>query len=533
MRSRITALVVSALALPGLAAAADTTQAPCRTTEECNALAARIGAVVPAPSSKGYATGPADQAEDQFYWVNKINKASVVMLSEERIIPPETGAGIARGVAHVIDQARKPDGKRPADVMQVEKIITDLVGPEASLIHTGRSRQDMYATYRMAKLRNQTLDYSDALNSLRQRLLAEAAKNVGTLVPAYTNGVQAQPISYAHYLLAYEASFARDAQRIRELYARMNRSAMGTAVLANSSWPLNRERLADLLGFDGIIENSLDSGQVAPSDVTLEATGIASSGAIRLGAMLGDIHTQYHQIRPWLLLEEGSTYTSSAMPQKRNPGLVMRAREAASNVVGLGHTVAIRAHNVTTGMTDYKEPAAQLGYFPQAVRMIEAMNKVVDALKINRERALEELDGEWTASMELAEALQMEHKVPFRVGHGFASAIVTEARTTGLRPREFPYAKAVELYAGAAGKYKLADTKLPMGEARFREVLSAEYMVKSRVGTGGPQPAEVERMLAKARATFAADTAWMAATRGKLKEADGRLDAAFAKLLPP
>lgn len=532
MRSTITALALSALAFPGLAAAADTTQAPCRTTEECNALAARIGAAVPAPSSKGNATSPVDQAQDQFHWVNRINKASVVMLTEEGIIPPETGASIARGVAHVIDQAKKPEGKRPADVMQVEKIITDLVGPEASLIHTGRSRQDMYATYRMAKLRNQTLDYSDALNSLRQRLLAVAGTNVGTLVPAYTNGVQAQPISYAHYLLAYEASFARDAQRIRELYARMNRSAMGTAVLANSSWPLNRERLAELLGFDGIIENSLDSSQVAPSDVALEATGIASSGAIRLGAMLGDIHTQYHQIRPWLLLEEGSTYTSSSMPQKRNPGLVMRAREAASNVVGLGHTVAIRAHNVTTGMTDYKEPAAQLGYFPQAVRMIEAMNRVVDALRINRERALEELDGEWTASMELAEALQMEHKVPFRVGHGFASAIVTEARTTGLRPREFPFAKARELYAEAAGKYKLADTTLPMNEARFREVLSAEYMVKSRVGTGGPQPAEVERMLAKARAAFAADTAWMAATRRKLDDADARLDATFAKLLP-
>ena len=532
MKSRLTALALTMLAVPGIATAADTTQAPCRTTEECNALAARIGATVPAPSAKGNATSATDQAEDQFHWVNKINKASTVMLTEEKIVSPELGAAIAKGVSHVIEQAKKPEGKRPADVMQVEKIITDQVGPDASMIHTGRSRQDMYATYRMAKLRNQTLDYSDALNSLRQRLLAEAAKNVNTLVPAYTNGVQAQPISYAHYLLAYEASFARDAQRIRELYARMNRSAMGTAVLANSSWPLNRERLADLLGFDGIIENSLDSSQVSPSDISLEATGIASSGAIRLGAMLGDIHTQYHQIRPWLLLEEGSTYTSSAMPQKRNPGLVMRAREAASNVVGLGHTVAIRAHNVTTGMTDYKEPAAQLGYFPQAVRMIEAMNRVIGALKINRERALEELDGEWTASMELAEALQMDNKVPFRVGHSFASAIVTQARSSGLRPREFPYDKAVELYAEAAAKYKLADTKLPMQENRFRQVLSAEYMVKSRVGTGGPQPAEVERMLARARATFAADTAWMAQTRKKLKDSDAKLDVAFAKLLP-
>ena len=113
-----------------------------------------------------------------------------------------------------------------------------------------------------------------------------------------------------------------------------------------------------------------------------------------------------------------------------------------------------------------------------------------------------------------------------------ASGIVTHARDKGLVPREFPYDKAVELYAEAAKKYKIAETALPMKEARFREVLSAEYMVKSRVGTGGPQPAEVERMLARARATFAADTAWMAQTRKRLKDADAKLDAAFAKLQP-
>jgi argininosuccinate lyase len=362
-------------------------------------------------------------------------------------------------------------------------------------------------------------------------MLVIASQNVNTYVPAYTNGVQAQPITYAHYLLAYEASFGRDAQRIQELYRRMNRSAMGTAVLANSSWPLNRKRMADLLGFDGIIENSLDSSQVSPSDVSLEAAGIASSNAIRLGAILQDIHTQYHQVRPWLLLEEGATYTSSAMPQKRNPGLVMRAREGASNVVGLAQTVTIRGHNVTTGMTDYKEPAAELGLFPQAVRSIAAMNRVLDALKINPQRSLEELDNEWTTSMELAETLQHEHQIPFRVGHSWASSIVTVARNEGLRPKDFPYDKAVELYAQAIQKYKLPDTRLPLGEAEFHKVLSAEYMVKTRVGIGGPQPAEVERMLGEAQSTLKGDKAWMQKTRKSLKDADARLDKAFGELL--
>ncbi len=99
---------------------------------------------------------------------------------------------------------------------------------------------------------------------------------------------------------------------------------MGTAVLANSAYPLNRQRLAERLDFDGVHENSLDSSQVSTYDIPIEAANLASSSAIRVGAMIGDIHTQYHQIRPWLLLDEEATYTSSAMPQERNPGLLMR-----------------------------------------------------------------------------------------------------------------------------------------------------------------------------------------------------------------
>lgn len=533
MKARLTALAFALLATATAARAADTGALACKTTAECAEQAARIGAFVPAPAAKGNTTSPRDLAEDQFFWMNKINKASIVMLVEERILPEATGRAIARGIAHTLDQAAKPGGKRPSDVIQIERIITEAIGPDGSLIHAGRSRQDMYATFRAAQLRNQVLDFSDALNSLRERVLVTASRHVNTIVPAYTNGVQAQPVSYAHYLLAFEASFARDAQRIRELHARLNRSAMGTAVLANSGWPLNRPRMAELLGFDGLIENSYDAGQVFTYDVPIEASGIPASTAIRLGAMLQDIHTQYHQTRPWLLLEEGATYGSSAMPQKRNPGLVMNAREQASTVVALAQAVTIRAHNVTPGMRDYKQTPVELALFPTAVRMVASMNAVMDSLVVNPKRSLEELEDDWTTSIDIAETLQKDHGVPFRVGHGFASAIVGFARAGGIRPKDFPYAKATELYAEALAKNKLPEAKLPLDEKAFRQLLSPEAMVKSRVGIGGPQPAEVERMLAGAQATLKADKAWMLGTRQRLKDADVKLDAAFAKLAPP
>jgi argininosuccinate lyase len=488
---------------------------------------------VPAPASRGNSTSPLDLAENQFYWMNKINKASVVMLVEEKILPLDTGRLLAKGVAFTIDQAGKPGGKSPSDVIQIEDISTAHIGPEASLIHAGRSRQDMYATFRAAQLRNQVFDFYDALSSLRERVLVIASRNVNTVVPAYTNGVQAQPISYAHYLLAFEASFARDAQRIRELHARLSRSAMGTNVLANSSWPLNRRRMAELLGFDGLIENSYDAGQVSTYDIPIEASGIPASTAIRVGALLGDIHTQYHQTRPWLLLDEGSTYGSSAMPQKRNPGLLMNAREQASTVVGLAQVVSIRAHNVNSGMRDYKQTPVEIGLFPQAVRMVSSTNAVMDALTINAGRALAELEDDWTTSIDIADTLQKDHQVPFRVGHTFASDVVGYARANGIRPKEFPYDKAVELFTAVLAKQKLPEARLPLSEQAFRALLSPADMVRTRVGIGGPQPTEVERMLAGAQTQLKADKTWIQSARQRLKDADARLDAAFGKLATP
>ncbi len=513
-----------------VAFAADTGQLPCKSTQECNESAAKVGAG--AAGGAQASTSRADAAADQFYWINKINKASTVMLVEEGIFPKDVGQLIATGVDYAIRQADQPGGKRPSDVLQIERIMTDKVGQEASVIHAGRSRQDMYATFRAAKLRDQTLDFADVLLGLRAKLLAKAADNLNTLMPAYTNGVQAVPITYGHYLLAYEESFARDQQRISEAYRRLNLSPMGTGVMSDSVWPLNRRRLAELLGFDGIVENSMDSSQVIPFDNQLEAASIVNSSAIRIGAMMQDLHTQYHQVRPWLLLQEGSTYTSSSMPQKRNPGLITQARIAASDVVGLSEAVVIRAHNVTSGMVDYKSEAEDLGLFVHAVQMVGATDRVFDALVVNKPRAREELESDWTSTMNLAEFLLQAHQIPFRVGHGFASQLVSYARPLDLTPKTIPFNVVTDLFGKTLAKFELPAQAFPMSEAEFREVMSPEWIVAHTKGVGGPQPDETARMLKEAQQRLDADKAWLKQQRDKLADADAALDKAFATLVP-
>ncbi|MBB1600489.1 argininosuccinate lyase [Variovorax sp. UMC13] len=515
------------LAWIGTASAADTLDTACRTTEECQAQVARLQGTV-----KGEATSALSKQQDVFYWFGRINMASTVVHAEQGIIPASLAGRIARGVSYSIDQAAQPGGKRPTDVLQVEKIITDQVGPEGTLIHTGRSRQDIHSTLNAAQLRLEVLDYADALDAVRKRLIDLAGKHVDTYVPAYTNGVQAMPISYAHYLLAFADSFERDATRIREAYVRLNLSPMGTAVLANSSWSVNRERLAALLGFDGLIVNSLDAGQISTYDVPLEATAIASSTAIRVGAFLQDVHVQYHQTRPWLLLGANNTYTSSAMPQKANPGVIQNTRAKATDVVASAQAVTLRAHNVTPGMIDYKNTASASGAktFVLGVEMLQQFDGVLGALQIDPARALEELESDWITSMELAETLQRAHGVPFRVGHHFASEIVVYARSQNLRPKDFPYAEAQRIYAEAGKKYQLTQSELPLDAATFRATLSPATMVRTRTGTGGPQPVEVRRMLAAASAALARDQAWVEARRSRLIEAEASLNRSFLEL---
>jgi argininosuccinate lyase len=500
----------------------------CRTPEGCVAESTKLLA----QPVRGV-TSELARAQDLFYWFGRINMASTVANVERGIIPPELAGPISRGVAHSINQGALPGGKRPSDVLQTEKIITDFAGPDATLIHTGRSRQDMHPTLTMGQLRIELLDFTDRLAELRAQLLEMVDQNVETLVPAYTNGVQAMPTSFGHYLLAFADSFARDGERIRQAWSRVDRSPLGSAVLANSSWPLDRARLADLLGFEALAVNGYDGTQISPNDVGVEAAQIVGSTALRVGSLMQDIHVQYHQTRPWLLLVPGKTYTSSAMPQKANPGVIQDTRALASDVVASAQNVVLRAHNVTPGMIDYKYSwtDARARTFVLGSQMLREATDVMASLRVDPKRSLEELESDWTTSMELAETLQRENRIPFRVGHHFASEVVLYAREHGLRPEEFPYKEAVRIYAEAGKMYQLVDSRLPLDEATFRRTLSPEAMVRTRVGIGGPQPAEVRRMLGEAQKALAADRQWVGERRWHLATAEAKLNVAFGALL--
>ena len=210
--------------------------------------------------------GPSFAApRDQFYWLTEINKASAVMLVERGIVPKSLGKQIADAIDRVDADADKPGAERSRDYLKVEKNLITAGGPDISRLHSGRSRQDIGATTERLMMRDDFLVAYEQLIEFRAALLAFGAQAPNAIMPAYTWGVQAQPITLGHYISAYAGAFERAAERMRETYERLNRSPLGAAALGTSSFPIDRPRLAELLGFNGPIQNSLDANQISPS----------------------------------------------------------------------------------------------------------------------------------------------------------------------------------------------------------------------------------------------------------------------------
>jgi argininosuccinate lyase len=460
---------------------------------------------------------------DDFSYLTEINKASLVMLREARVVPDPVAARLAKAIGTVTDANAKPGAERPRDYLKYEPQLISAAGPDASMLHVGRSRQDLASTMTRMALRESLLDAFDGLDAARDRVLAIAEKYPDTVIPAYTHGVQAQPTTVGHYMHALAAALGRDATRLRAAYAQLNQSPLGAAVIANSGYPIDRPRLAALLGFDGVVENAYDANHLSPVDSGLDIASALAISAVHLGQFAQDMTAQYADPSPWYLLTDGKlTGGSSIMPQKRNPVALTNLRFAASNIVGAMNTSFLIAHNTNTGMYDYRRTNA----IPtaEAAALYRLLADVVDGIVVNGPRALAEINAEYSTMTEVADFLMQKANVPFRIGHHFAADLAKYGRAKGLTPVQIPYAEAQRIYK--------EDTKqdLPLSEAQFKQALSAEYMVASRRGVGGTQPDEVRRMLGTARSALMEDEAWAGTQRKRLAAALSGLESAFARV---
>jgi argininosuccinate lyase len=471
---------------------------------------------------------------DEFYWLSQMNKASLVINTEEGLLAKEKAFLIAQGLEKVIANGNADKNKRPSLILNYEPLLIQASSQDATFLHAGRSSQDMHATYRSAILRDELLALMDELLKAQNTLLNLAERHSAVVVPNYTNGVAAQPNTFGHYLLGHAAGFERDAQKIRETYARLNRSAMGTTVLNGTSWPLNRKRMANYLGYPEIVMNAYDAAQISSMEHPVEIGALLVGVSLHVGHLVEDIMTQYAQAYPWIMLESGNgnTYASSAMPQKKNPGLLNDVRTDASSVVAMSLAPMIRAHNITPGMGDPKSSRQNSAMMIAATDMLKKFNRMLGALKVNKDRALEELNSDWTASQEVADLLTRKYKVPFRISHHYASDLVEFAKTNGIKPTELKYSDAQNIFKQSM-KNESATAELPIQADELKNALNPENIIRQRMTAGGPQPDEMKKMLAEFNRIQFGNEKWLTEQKNVINVSLKKLDDDFAKYSKP
>ena len=262
--------------------------------------------------------------------------AHAAMLAKCGVISEQDLADIRHGMATITDEIKT--GKflwqlELEDVhLNIEARLTALIGDAGKRLHTGRSRNDQVATDIRLYLRGEIDEIIRLLDHLQEVLVAQAHKEYNTIMPGFTHMQVAQPVTFGHHMLAYVEMFERDRERMSDLRHRVNRSPLGAAALAGTTYPIDREYSAKLLGFEAVAQNSLDA--VSDRDFGIEFTSAASLIMVHISRLSEELVYWISQPFSFVKLPDRFTTGSSIMPQKKNPDVPETARGKCARVVG-------------------------------------------------------------------------------------------------------------------------------------------------------------------------------------------------------
>jgi argininosuccinate lyase len=413
--------------------------------------------------------------------------AHAAMLAECGIITRAEADQITAGLDQVLTEileGRFAFSRELEDIhMNVEARLAELIGPAAGKLHTARSRNDQVAT----DLRLYVRDAIDALAAeitrLQHALAEKADAHAGDVMPGFTHLQTAQPVTLGHHLMAYVEMFARDHARLMDARGRVGESPLGSAALAGTSFPIDRQATAQTLGFDRPMANSLDA--VSARDFALETLAAGSILAIHLSRLAEEIVLWCSAEFSFASLSDAFTTGSSIMPQKRNPDAAELVRAKVGRIVGAFQTLAMVMKGLplaySKDMQEDKEPV--FATLDALALMLPAMTGMIADLKPNTERMREAAARGYSTATDLADWLVRELQMPFRDAHHVTGRIVRLAEERGLALEAVPLAEmqAIE----------------PRITPEVFGVLSVENSVASRRSFGGTAP---ENVRAQARA---------------------------------
>ena len=402
--------------------------------------------------------------------------------------------------------------------MAVEEAVLEETGPEVGgNLHIAKSRNDQVTTAIRMELRKSLLDIMQAIVTFQENLAETAGKHVKTVILEYTHLQPAQPVTFAHYLLSRFDALDRDLQRLQGAYDRVNLCPMGAGALATSSFPINRERVAELLGFSGMVENSIDA--VGSRDFILETVAALTIVAVNLSQFAEDLIVWSSPDFGVVEIPDDFTSTSSMMPQKKNPEVPEVIRARASHVLGdfVAAAAAMKSLPSTYNL-DFQEVTPKLwASIENVTASLKIFAALVPNLKVSHDVSAKALSS-FVAATELANILVREYNVPFRSAHKIAGALVK-----ALLQAKKTFADATPELLRKIAK-EAAAIELSINVEHLAGLADPMKIVESHKVKGGPAPNEVKRALAARKKIASLSKSNISKMKQALAEAEKRLE---------
>jgi len=457
-----------------------------------------------------------------------IDRAHVVMLAEQDIVSAEEMAMILLAIENLdLETIRgaEYDGTVEDLFFYLQREIAAGCGDSdvAGKLHTARSRNDIDVTIYRLYLRRQTLDLIDACHQLRATFLNLSAQHHQSLMPAYTHTQPAQPTTLAHFLLAMAENTARDIRRLQRAYENMNSCPLGACAITTTGFPIDRRRVAELLGFSGPTRNSYAS--IASVDYFTELLGANSALLINIGKFAQEFLLMAMLEFDVIRLPDGYVQTSSIMPQKRNPVAIEHVRAIASKALGQTLGVLTSVHNTPFGdINDVEDDLQPLNFAAvrDAIRAVSLLGNALGAAEFNLDLLRDRAEENFITVTELADTIVRRDDLPFSQAHAIvANCVAAASKADGT----ITYENLQEAARATIGR------TLSMSANDLAKALSAENFVMIRTIYGGPAPDETRAALDQQREAGRVDTDWLSKTRDRLGQANRALDDAVSAAL--
>jgi argininosuccinate lyase len=414
--------------------------------------------------------------------------AHAQMLEACGIISAADLSDIRRGMAQIENEIISGEFAWSVDLedvhLNIEKRLTALVGDAGKRLHTGRSRNDQVATDVRLYLRNAIDEIIVLTRSLQTALVTLAAKHTHTIMPGFTHLQVAQPITFAHHLLAYFEMLKRDAERFADARRRVNRLPLGAAALAGTSYPIKREMVAELLGFEGVCDNSLDA--VSDRDFAIEFTAAAALMMTHLSRLSEELILWMSPRFGFIDIADRFCTGSSIMPQKKNPDVPELVRGKTGRVNG--HLVALltlmKGQPLAYNKDNQEDKEPLFDTVDTVTQTLRIYADMVGGITVKAEAMRSAALQGYATATDLADYL-VKKGVPFRDAHEAVAQAVRFAEQRGC--------DLADLKLGELQKFS------PLVAEDVYGVLTLEGSVASRNHTGGTAPNQVEAALGRAR----------------------------------